>query len=184
MSSKTFIGDNVRHIKMLFGKTASVSRGTLLSILLIAGTLIALSTSIYAQETADPWHASRVMKPEQLVKELSATGNKKPLVLQVGFSFFYRNGHIPGSIEVGPGMKPEGIATLEKVLHDIPRDRKVVLYCGCCPWKECPNIRPAFRATEQLGFKNVSVLYLQDNFQKDWVEKKFPTEEGNVSHKR
>jgi thiosulfate/3-mercaptopyruvate sulfurtransferase len=184
MSSRTFIGNDVRGIKVLFAAPATVSRGTLLSILLIAGTLAAASTATYAQESSDPWHASQVMKPEQLAKILSESGAKKPLLLQVGFSFFYRNGHIPGSIEVGPGMKPEGIQALKKFVHDVPRDRQVVLYCGCCPWKECPNIRPAFRTMEELGFKNVSVLYLEDNFQKDWVQKKFPTEEGNASHSR
>jgi len=53
-----------------------------------------------------------------------------------------------------------------------------VLYCGCCPWNRCPNVGPAFSKMREMGFSNVKVLYLADNFGTNWVEKGYPVEKG------
>lgn len=63
-------------------------------------------------------------------------------------------------------------------MQEIPLTREIVLYCGCCPWRDCPNIRPAFRVFRELGFTRVKVLYLPASFAQDWVEKGFPVEKG------
>jgi hypothetical protein len=57
-----------------------------------------------------------------------------------------------------------------------PRDREIVIYCGCCPWEKCPNIRPAFAALQEMGFTHVKALYVPDNLAKDWIGKGFPTD--------
>jgi len=44
--------------------------------------------------------------------------------------------------------------------------------------KECPNIRPAFLALRQMGFKHLKVLNIENNLAKDWVDKSFATEKG------
>lgn len=126
--------------------------------------------------SSDPWQASQVITPEELVKSLSSTTGQKPLVICVGFPVLYQNAHIVGAKFAGPAFKPGGIQALKLTVEGLQRDKEVVLYCGCCPWKECPNIRAAFRAMQQWGFKNVKALYLRTNFQKDWIAKGFPTE--------
>jgi len=148
----------------------------ILTILFVALAIMAGSQGTYARKSHDPWQASQVIKPAVLAKLLSASGAQKLLILHVGFPLFYRNGHVPGSITVGPTSKPEGIQALEKTLQHLPHDRRIILYCGCCPWTKCPNIRPAFRTVEKLGFKNVRVLSLQRSFQQDWIEKSYPTQ--------
>jgi hypothetical protein len=37
----------------------------------------------------------------------------------------------------------EGLASLERAVKDVPRERAILIYCGCCPWDKCPNVRPA-----------------------------------------
>jgi hypothetical protein len=100
-------------------------------------------------------------------------------VLQVGFKVLFRSGHIPGSRYIGPASKPEGLAALKRVLQKIPRGQAIVLYCGCCPWADCPNVRPALRAARRLRSGNVQVLYMGKNLQHDWVEKGLPVSQGD-----
>jgi hypothetical protein len=51
-----------------------------------------------------------------------------------------------------------------------------VLYCGCCPWDKCPNVRPAYDALKKMGFLQLKVLRMNQDFARDWVEKGLPTE--------
>jgi hypothetical protein len=64
------------------------------------------------------------------------------------------------------------------VVRNIPRQHAVVVYCGCCPFDRCPNVRPAFRTLKELGFEHVSVVHLPTNLHTDWVEKGYPTTRG------
>jgi thiosulfate/3-mercaptopyruvate sulfurtransferase len=100
----------------------------------------------------------------------------KPLVIQAGFAVLYRSAHITGSVYAGPGSKPEGLDKLKELVEKEPRDREIVIYCGCCPWEKCPNIRPAFAALHEMGFTHVSALYVPENLAKDWIDKGLPTE--------
>ncbi len=100
----------------------------------------------------------------------------KPLVIQTGFAVLYRSAHIAGTVYAGPGSKPEGLEALKKLVAGEPRDREIVIYCGCCPWDKCPNIRPAFAALHDMGFTRVSALYVPENLAKDWIDKGFPTD--------
>lgn len=128
---------------------------------------------------SDPWLVSQLIKPEELVKSLSEATGEKPLVLCVAYSLLYQGRHIAGSKFIGPTSKPEGIQKLKQEAESLPRDKQIVLYCGCCPWKDCPNIRPAFRAMQEMGFKNVKVLYLPKNLRQDWIDKGFPIQKAD-----
>ncbi len=125
-----------------------------------------------------PWQDSQILEPETLAKSLSAATGEKPVVLCVGFPFLYQGGHIVGAKFAGPALTPEGIQALKRQVQDIPRDKAIVIYCGCCPWKHCPNIHPAFNTLQELGFTNVKLLSIPTNFQTDWVAKGFPIEKA------
>jgi thiosulfate/3-mercaptopyruvate sulfurtransferase len=60
----------------------------------------------------------------------------------------------------------------------LDRSQFIVLYCGCCPWIKCPNIRAAYQQLHSLGFTRVKVLYLATNFGTDWVNKGYPVARG------
>jgi hypothetical protein len=63
-------------------------------------------------------------------------------------------------------------------LKDVPPDQPIVLYCGCCPWTDCPNVRPAFAAAKQSGHRNVRVLYVSRNLERDWIDQGLPSVRG------
>jgi rhodanese-related sulfurtransferase len=147
-----------------------------LSTLVVA---IVLATSSSASPSADPWQASQLLAPEDLATSLSKAEVDKPLVLYVGFLPLYQGGHIAGATFAGPASKSAGIKKLNQEVKDLPRDKQIVLYCGCCPWKDCPNIRPAFQTLKDLGFTNVQALYVVKNVLTDWTAKGFPTQKGD-----
>ncbi len=90
----------------------------------------------------------------------------------------YAQAHIPGSEYVGQGNSAQGLQDLERRVRNLPKRTLIVLYCGCCPWSHCPNVNPAYDALEKLGFANVKVLYLANNFGADWVDKGYPVAKG------
>ena len=127
-------------------------------------------------EAAEPWGPDTLIKPEDSSKILSKVSAGKTLLIHVGFPSLFRSSHITGSKYVGPAVTAEGVENLKEEVRTLPRDTEIVLYCGCCPWSDCPNIRPAYLALSKLGYKNVKVLYLPNNLLQDWVQRGFPIE--------
>ncbi len=118
--------------------------------------------------------AASLIQPEALNQMLQA--KKAPIILQVGSHLLFTEAHIAGSKYVGPGSEESGLQALQKTVASVPKDRLIVLYCGCCPWNHCPNDGPAWKRLNDLGYKNVKVLYVAHNFGDDWVAKGYPTE--------
>jgi rhodanese-related sulfurtransferase len=117
----------------------------------------------------------QVIQPPELVKMLQEPKGEKPLILQVGFRVLYEQAHIPGSEFIGAASKEKGRQELHKRVQGLPRSRAIVLYCGCCPWSRCPNVQPAYKELQAMGFRNVKILYIAKNFGADWVDKGYPT---------
>ena len=147
----------------------SVVLGTVAAVSLLAG-----ACAFSASNSITP---SVEIQPASLAKQLQGSG-EKPLLLQVGFESLYAQGHIPGSKYCGPARSSFGIANLKSCLKGVSHSQAIVLYCGCCPWQECPNIRPAFKTLKAMGFSNVKVLYIADNFGQDWAQKGYPVQQG------
>ena len=129
------------------------------------------------QATAIP--SARLIQPEDLVKLLQSHVMEMPLLIQVGSHVLYSQAHIPGSEYIGPASNPAGLEQLRKRVEPLPRTKSIVLYCGCCPWTHCPTVKPADDALHAMGFRNVKVLYLPNNFGADWVQKGYPTAKGD-----
>lgn len=121
---------------------------------------------------------ARLINPEDLVKILQNARSEKPLVIQVGSHVLFAQAHIPGSEYIGPASNEVGLQALRKRVEGLPRNKFVVLYCGCCPWSHCPNVKPADDALAAMGFSNVKVLYIADNFGANWVDKGYPVARG------
>ncbi len=125
----------------------------------------------------DPWRPGDVLSPKQLDRSLH--GAKKPVVVSVGFEFLFKTSHIPGAVFKGSAKDAAGIDSLKAWAKNLDRKGEIVLYCGCCPWKECPNIRPAFAALKAMGFTRLKVMEIGQDFHTDWVKQGYPTEKGN-----
>ena len=122
--------------------------------------------------------SSQLINPDELVKILQSTKGEKPLMIQVGSHVLYEQAHIPGSEYIGPVSSEIGLQQLRTRVQPLPRKKFIVIYCGCCPWSHCPNVKPADDALRAMGFTNVKVLYIADNFGADWVNKGYPVARG------
>lgn len=130
------------------------------------------------KKTADPWASSQVLQPADLARELTDKRSTPPTVIYVGFRTLYSGGHIPGASFHGTAATEQGLADLKKWADTLPRTNQIVIYCGCCPFEKCPNIRPAFMALTGMGFKNLRVLVLPTDFATDWADKGYPMQKG------
>jgi thiosulfate/3-mercaptopyruvate sulfurtransferase len=117
------------------------------------------------------------MEPAQLAAMIHA--GHAPVILQVGSHTLYREAHILGAPYAGAGGTPEGLARLRQAVAHLDRHRLLVIYCGCCPWSMCPNIRPAFEELRKMGFTDVRAVYIAHNFGTDWVKHGYPTAKGD-----
>ena len=59
-----------------------------------------------------------------------------------------------------------------------PLDREIILYCGCCPWGNCPNVKPAMALLQEMGFTHAKAMYVETGFGRDWTDKGYPVEAG------
>jgi thiosulfate/3-mercaptopyruvate sulfurtransferase len=133
---------------------------------LLVTALLALAVALAAELP--------VVQPKDLAVELRS--GAKPAILQVGPNLLYRQHHITGSVYAGPGSKPEGLEAIKAAVKDLPRDGDLVIYCGCCPWDKCPNIKPAIELLKQMGFTKVRAMYVATNFKTDWIDPGYPVE--------
>jgi thiosulfate/3-mercaptopyruvate sulfurtransferase len=127
--------------------------------------LIAVALAALAADMA-------LIQPSELATQLAS----KPVIIQVGPNVLYRSHRIPGAIYAGPGSKEEGLALLKTAVAKLPHDREIVLYCGCCPWDRCPNVRPSIDLLKELGFSHVKALYVAENFKTNWIDPGYPVE--------
>ncbi len=153
-------------------------------IALVAGLLAASATATVVVQAQEPSTATQTIAdtsiPSQDLVQPSdlLQSSEKPLVLQVGSHVLYAEAHIPGSEYVGAAGTSAGLQALRVRVSALKKGQTIVLYCGCCPWGRCPNIRPAYAQLHALGFTRVKVLYLANNFGADWVDKGLPVAKG------
>ena len=154
-----------------------IRAGMATAALSLAALLLAALSAFAYQASSIP--SSQLLNPDELVKALQSSAAEKPLVIQVGSHVLYTQVHIPDSEYIGPAASESGLQALRKRVESLPRNKFIVIYCGCCPWSHCPNIKPADDTLRALGFTNVKVLYIADNFGANWVDKGYPTAKGD-----
>ena len=121
---------------------------------------------------ADPWQPSELLAPEALAKTISTAPDEvQPLILSVGPGAL-----IKGSIDIGPASEPDNLEKLKEVLGSQNRDQEIVIYCGCCPFAHCPNIRPAFKLLKDMHFTKAKLLNLSHNIRTDWLDQGYPAQ--------
>jgi thiosulfate/3-mercaptopyruvate sulfurtransferase len=149
--------------------------------LLRFGTIVWAGQSSEAKQekAAEPWTSAESMQAADLVREIGDTKNgNAPTIIYVGFRTLFEGGHIPGAVFHGTASTEKGLAEWKGWVSTLPRSTNVVIYCGCCPFVRCPNIRPAYKTLHEMGFTHVRVLILPTSFAADWVDKGYPMEKG------
>jgi len=132
--------------------------------------LFVLFTTSLAAFCQNPenWTKEQLMEPAQLAQKLNA-GDTSLHIISVGPGAL-----IPHSVAIGPVQEQENLVQLKKELSGINKNAEVVIYCGCCPFEHCPNVRPAIDLLQQLKFTNYKLLNLQHNIKIDWLDKGYP----------
>jgi len=115
------------------------------------------------------WSAEQLMEPSRLSKILNDPQKPKPIIYSIG-----PGGNIKGSIEMGPAHEKENLLKFKMELSKLPKDADIVIFCGCCPFVHCPNIRPAFQLLNEMKFTNHKLLNLSHNLKVDWIDKGYP----------
>lgn len=117
----------------------------------------------------EPWTQEQLMPPAELAKAISGGKAANIHIFDIGPA-----GEIKGAVHIGEGRDPANIGKLRTELEKLPKDAQVVIYCGCCPFKNCPNVRPAFTLMNEMGFTNQRLLDLSENLKVDWIDKGYP----------
>lgn len=124
----------------------------------------------------EPWTPAQLMEPAQLAKILSDPAAGKPYVLDIGTPSMARGGRIANSIVIGPGSETQNLEKLRATVSTYPKDADVIIYCGCCPFRDCPNIRPAFRVLQEMKLTRAKLLNIPTTLKADWINKGYPSE--------
>lgn len=130
--------------------------------------IMAVSVAGFAQTNADPWKHNQLMPPAELAKIINE-GKEQPLIFSIG-----QDALIKGAIDIGPASKNSNLKKLKQRVSNLPKDANIIIYCGCCPFGPCPNIRPAFNLLKEMKFTNYKLLSLQKNIKADWIDKGYP----------
>lgn len=139
------------------------------SIIIFVFVILAFSKIGFSQTTTDPWTAAQLIEPEKLAAILNDSTAAQPLIINMG-----PVNSIKGAIKIGPAKEKENLNGLKKLLSKENRNREIVIYCGCCPFKDCPNIRPAFSLLTEMRFNNHKILNLPHNLKIDWINHGYP----------
>lgn len=115
-----------------------------------------------------------LLAPAALAARVADIESGKVAVYYVGPDELFAKHRVPGAKKLGPVSTDEGRAALVAALASLPPDGEAVVYCGCCPVRSCPNVRPASAVIRASGRKNARVLDLPTRFTTDWTDKGYP----------
>ncbi len=115
------------------------------------------------------WADKYLMETKTLVSMINNPRAAKPTIYNIGFV-----GNIPGAKKLEPASKEAGLIQLKAELKNMPKNSPIVIYCGCCPFEHCPNVKPAFTMLQKLGYSNAKILNLPTSIKADWMDKGYP----------
>ena len=142
-------------------------------ILILAVFTTSLTACSQATTTQkEPWTQSQLLAPADLAKTLNDPNAAQPSIFCIG-----PQAVIKGSIDIGSTMEKANLSVLKEHLEKLPKDADIVIYCGCCPFSRCPNIRPAFDLLNKMQFTNHKLLNLPQNIKVDWIDHGYPVGE-------
>jgi thiosulfate/3-mercaptopyruvate sulfurtransferase len=130
---------------------------------------VSASLNYFAQEPL--WKKEQLMPTKELADKITANAKDKPILFNVG-----PMDNIKTAVAVGRATSVTGIEKIKTSLAWENKTKPVVVYCGCCSYASCPNIKPAYDAVIAAGFKNAKVLELPVGIREDWVAKGYPME--------
>jgi hypothetical protein len=92
-----------------------------------------------------------------------------PIIFSVG-----PDAIIPNSIDIGMVKDEKNLAKFKVQISRLSKSDNILIYCGCCPFEHCPNVRPAIAVLQNMQFTNYHLLDLPHNIKTDWIDKGYP----------
>ena len=132
------------------------------------GVLVALTFSQCKAQNPENWTKDQLMDPAVLANAIRSDKNI-PVIYCVGPGVV-----IPHSINIGMTEDKSNLKKFESSISQLPRNTNIVIYCGCCPFAKCPNVRPAIASLKEMKFTNYHLLNLPNNIKTDWIAKGYP----------
>ncbi len=143
-----------------------------MKILNILKTIIVVASAFASQtltaQNPVNWTSDQLMQPVQLA-QMMQSNKPLPVIYSVG-----PGAVVPHSVDIGSVKEKDNLNEFKNQLGKLPKDAAIVVYCGCCPYEHCPNVRPAVAALKEMKFTNFKLLNLEHNVKTDWLDKGFP----------
>lgn len=123
--------------------------------------------NLFAQNPEN-WTKDQLVEPSALAKSIHLKQNDA-VIFSVGPGAI-----IPNSIDIGMVKDEKNMEKFKEKVDKLPKDSHIVIYCGCCPFERCPNVRPAIAYLKNQSFTNYYLLDLPQNIKTDWIDKGYP----------
>jgi hypothetical protein len=131
------------------------------------------SRQILALERSNPWTKDQLIEPSALSVLLKNGKPGRPLLFNIGaVEDIQKAQHIRAVSDI------KNLTRFKERLDHLSKNAPLVIYCGCCPFDKCPNIRPAFMELKKLGFTNAKLLNPPVNLKTNWINKGYPLAES------
>ena len=124
-------------------------------------------TNSLAQNAVN-WTSKELLAPSALAATLRANKDV-PAIFNIGPGAI-----IPNSIHIGMARDEKNLARFKEEISKLSKSANIVIYCGCCPYEHCPNVRPAIALLKSMEFTNYHLLDLPHNIKTDWIAKGYP----------
>ncbi|MBM3401222.1 MAG: rhodanese-like domain-containing protein [Bacteroidetes bacterium] len=117
----------------------------------------------------DNWTPNDLIEPSALAEIIANPKANQPQIFNIGVV-----DDIKGAKNLGGVSQKENLEKFKTTLSKLPKSTFLVVYCGCCPFERCPNIRPALNLLKTMGFTKAKLLNLPTNLKQNWIDKGYP----------
>lgn len=117
----------------------------------------------------DNWTQKDLIEPSALAAIIANPKAKQAQIFNIGVVE-----DIKGAKNIGGISEKDNLEKFKNTLNSLPKNTFIIVYCGCCPFEKCPNIRPAIGLIKSMGFSNGKLLNLTTNLKQNWIDKGYP----------
>ena len=122
-------------------------------------------------QNPENWTSKDLTAPAALAATLKANKDV-PIMFSIGPGAI-----IPNSIDIGMVKEERNLEKFKEQISKLPKSANILIYCGCCPYEHCPDVRPAIALLKNMNYTNFHLLDLPNNIKTDWIAKGYPTKE-------
>lgn len=130
--------------------------------------MVVCSCNNSSAQNPENWTKDQLVEPADLAASIK-DGKDVPMMYSVG-----PGAVIPNSVDIGLVKDEKNLNEFKKQISKLPKSTNILIYCGCCPFEHCPNVRPAIAALQSMHFTNYHLLNLPHNIKTDWISKGYP----------